>query len=268
METLAAWVVMPAAGAPSDSLIELHRLLAWGDIAVGVPSCVALMFISAPYGRHARSGWGPSMPMRWAWVLMESPAVLGFAAVYFMGGHRFDWAPLVLLGLWQLHYVNRTFVYPLRLQPSDKRTPLAVVAMALCFNCVNAWLNATQVAELGGYAVSWLYDPRFIAGVALFVTGRSINMRADAMLIALRAKGEGYQIPRGGLYRWISCPNYLGEMVEWLGWAVATWSLAGAAFAVFTVANLLPRALTHHRWYQQTFSDYPRGRKAVIPGLL
>jgi protein-S-isoprenylcysteine O-methyltransferase Ste14 len=70
------------------------------------------------------------------------------------------------------------------------------------------------------------------------------------------------------MYRWVSCPNYFGEMLEWIGWAIATWSLAGSAFAIFTIANLLPRALANHRWYQTEFPDYPSDRRAVIPGLL
>jgi hypothetical protein len=60
----------------------------------------------------------------------------------------------------------------------------------------------------------------------------------------------------------------MGEIIEWCGWALATWTFAGAAFAFFTIANLLPRALSHHRWYREKFPDYPRERKAIIPGVL
>ena len=70
------------------------------------------------------------------------------------------------------------------------------------------------------------------------------------------------------MYRHVSCPNYLGEMLEWTGWAVLTWSLAGTAFAVFTAANLVPRAMAIHRWYRDKFPDYPVERKAVIPFLV
>ena len=49
---------------------------------------------------------------------------------------------------------------------------------------------------------------------------------------------------------------------------MATWSLAGLAFFTYTAANLVPRALVHHQWYQERFADYPAGRKAVIPGVL
>ena len=66
----------------------------------------------------------------------------------------------------------------------------------------------------------------------------------------------------------MSCPNYLGECIEWLGFALMASTLASLAFFVFTVANLLPRALTHHRWYRSQFPGYPKERKALVPGVL
>ena len=42
---------------------------------------------------------------------------------------------------------------------------------------------------------------------------------------------------------------------------------AGLAFAVFTAANLGPRARSNHSWYQENFPDYPEGRRALIPGV-
>ncbi|MXZ72004.1 MAG: hypothetical protein F4Z04_10970 [Acidobacteria bacterium] len=80
-----------------------------------------------------------------------------------------------------------------------------------------------------------------------------------------RVGGDGAS---GGAFRYVSCPNYLGELLEWFGWALATWSLGGLAFFTYTAANLVPRALSHHRWYRERFADYPAGRKAVIPGVL
>ena len=62
--------------------------------------------------------------------------------------------------------------------------------------------------------------------------------------------------------------DYLGEILEWAGWALATWSFAGSAFAVFTLANLLPRALANHGWFKTQFADYPSSRRALIPYLL
>ena len=102
----------------------------------------------------------------------------------------------------------------------------------------------------------------------LFVAGCAINRQSDFTLRRLRENGEaGYSIPYGGFYRWVSSPNYFGEIIQWFGWALATWSLAGLMFAVWTAANLAPRALSHHRWYRESFVDYPPERKALLPRL-
>lgn len=229
---------------------------------------VGLRFVTAPYGRHGRGGWGPKLPARVGWLVMESPAPLVFAGVYLTGDHRADLVPLVFLAMWQTHYVQRTFVYPF-LMRGGAPIPVVLMAMAIAFNVLNAYVNARWVSHLGSYAAGWLADPRFLAGLALFAGGLALNLSADRTLRRLRAPGEtGYRIPRGGAYRFVSCPNYLGEIVEWFGWALATWSAAGLAFALYTTANLAPRAIAHHGWYRQQFADYPAGRRAIVPYLL
>ena len=103
----------------------------------------------------------------------------------------------------------------------------------------------------------------------VFGLGYFCNQQSDSILRNLRAPGEtGYKVPYGGLYRFVSSPNYLGEIIQWIGWAVAAWSLAGWIFAIWTMANLVPRAIAHHRWYRETFADYPPQRRALIPFLL
>ncbi len=253
--------------------MEPDRWYFYGLVALlvaGVASFVALFFVPAPYGRYERTGWGPTVSARLGWVLQELPAPLLFAIVYLRGEHAFRAVPLVFLGMWELHYLYRTFVYPLRQSPNAARMPVATVAMAFGFNIVNASLNAYAISHGAlRHAESWFGDPRFLAGMTLFGIGWFVNQQSDAILRDLRQPGEtGYKIPRGGLYRFVSCPNYLGEIIEWCGWALATWTYAGFAFAFFTAANLVPRAISHHHWYRQKFPDYPPERKAIVPGLL
>jgi protein-S-isoprenylcysteine O-methyltransferase Ste14 len=246
--------------------LEFHRTLAWGVIATGAVVLVLLFFITAPYGRHTRAGWGPLISSRLGWMLMESPAVLFFAAVYARGPHAASVVPLVFCTLWLTHYIYRAFVYPLRLRDAKKPMPLAISAMAIVFNLINAYLNARWLSSLGHYSPSWLLDPRWLVGASAFVAGMALNVHSDNILFSLREPGERhYSIPEGGAFRWVSSPNYLAELIEWGGWAIATWSLAGLAFFCFTLANLLPRAIAHHRWYHRTFPNYPKSRRAIIP---
>jgi 3-oxo-5-alpha-steroid 4-dehydrogenase 1 len=230
---------------------------------------VALLVVAAPYGRHFRGGWGPSINNKLGWVVMEAAAVLVFAICFMFGSNPNTVTTLVFFGLWEAHYLHRAFIYPFGLRSKSRGMPIIVVGFGLLFNTVNGYLNARYISTLSnGYTNGWLGDPRFVAGGLLFITGFVINRWADQILHGLRQPGESvYKIPYVGLYRWISCPNYLGEVIIWLGWAVATWSLPGLVFATWTVANLVPRARAHHAWYREHFPDYPPGRKALLPGL-
>ncbi len=243
-------------------------LVGWAVLAAVV--FVVLLRIPAAYGRHARRGWGPALPALLGWVLMELPAPVG-VAVFFALAPRRGPVEFALLALWELHYVQRTFVYPWLRRHRARPIPLSIVAMGFAFNVVNAWLQGYGLFHLAAVPrpTSWLADPRFLLGSAVFLGGWVANVHSDTLLLRLRRPGEtGYRIPFGGLFRWVSCPNYLGEVVEWCGWALLTWSPAGAVFAWWTAANLVPRALTHHRWYRERFPDYPRNRRAIFPGLL
>ena len=242
-----------------------YRQLVFLEIALAVVTFVALRFITAPYGRFVRDGWGVTVPARVGWLVMESVSPLVFAAVFWTGPRRLDLVALVLFAMWQSHYLYRAFVYPFLLR-GGRRMPVAVVLLAIAFNVLNASINAYWIGWYRQYPDGWLADPRFLIGAALFAGGLTLHVWADRQLRRLRASNStGYQIPYGGAYRWVSCPNYLGEMVEWTGWALATWSPAGLAFALYTVANLAPRAVDHHAWYHRQFPDYPANRRALIP---
>jgi len=238
---------------------------AWFGVAA--VTLVALFFLAAPYGRHARTGWGPTMSARAGWIVMELPAALTIAICFAVRPPASS-VPWVMLAFWEAHYIQRSLVFPFLMRGGAKPMPIAIPAMAVFFNAVNGYLNGRWLTAFGHYDTSWFTDPRFVLGTAMMAVGYAINLRADATLRRLRGPGEtGYKIPQGGLYRLISSPNYFGEIIKWTGWAVLTWSVAGASFAVWTAANLAPRAWTHHRWYRAQFPDYPTTRRALIPFL-
>lgn len=48
-------------------------LIGWTALAVII--FASLFFVSAPYGRHARRGWGHVINPKWGWFIMEFPAL-------------------------------------------------------------------------------------------------------------------------------------------------------------------------------------------------
>jgi protein-S-isoprenylcysteine O-methyltransferase Ste14 len=243
-----------------------------GVYVLAAVSFVSLLFFPAPYGRHDKGRAGPQIDTRLGWVLMESPASLVFAYFYFRGPNAFHAAPLLLFIAWQLHYFHRSFIYPflLKVRAGTKMTA-ATVAMGAAYCAVNGYLNGSYTSTYGAHLAdpAWLRDPRLWIGLAVFAYGYFLNKQSDRILRDLRAPGEtGYKIPHGGGYRWVSSPNYLGELLTWIGFAIASWSPAALSFVVMTAANLVPRALSNHRWYCAKFPDYPRGRKAIVPYVL
>jgi 3-oxo-5-alpha-steroid 4-dehydrogenase 1 len=241
-------------------------IIAWFLIAVA--TFVTLLRIPAPYGRYFRRGWGPTISDKLGWVVMEGAALLTFVTFFMFGGTTTITA-FVLLCLWCLHYIDRTFIYPFTLRSTSNRIPIIIVSAGLLFSGVNGYLNGRYIFTFSdGYANEWLGDWRFISGLSLFLAGFIINRSADRTLHKLRHYGESsYKIPHQGFYRWISSPNYFGEIITWIGWALATWSLAGLAFAVWTAANLVPRAKAHHAWYRKHFRGYPPKRRALVPWM-
>lgn len=241
-------------------------IIAW--IILGLIVFLMNLKIIAPYGRHASKKWGLLINNRLAWIIMESPVlflVLFFVLPKIASLNIVTW---ILFILFTAHYVHRTFIFPFRIKGSSKKMPLGVILLAIVFNVFNGFFIGYYLGNFASYYSSWLLGMPFILGAIIFTIGAYINWRADSILIGIREKGfSGYKIPRGFLFDKVSCPNHLGEMIEWSGYAIMSLNLPGLAFAVWTCANLIPRALAHHKWYKLYFEDYPKNRKAFLPGL-
>jgi len=248
--------------------IQIFQLICWLWIGIALITAIYLLQKTAPYGRHGRPGWGLVINPRVGWILMELPAPL-LVTVFFILGNDFSHVKIIFLSMWLLHYIYRTFIFPFRMR-LGAGMPLIIASSGFFFNLVNGYLQGRYLFFLSSpYPDNWLWSPVFIIGSFIFLAGLLVNVISDHILRNLRKNGEkGYRIPQGWLYKWISCPNYFGEIIEWAGWAVATRSLPGLVFLVWTAANLVPRALKHHEWYRNNFTDYPSSRKAIIPFVL
>jgi len=250
---------------------DTYFILLYIWMGVAVLTMPVLFRITPPYGRHTTDGWGPLVNNRLGWVLMEVPVIIVYSWLFFTGNAVKTLPVYIFYGLFMLHYIQRVFIFPFLLKGRNKKMPLAIILLATGFNLFNGFFNGYWFGYLNDteYGLNWLTDWRFILGIVLFFMGMYINISSDQKLINLRKGGKtGYFIPYGGMFRFVSSPNLFGEIIEWLGWAMMSWCLPAFSFALWTFANLVPRAMDHHRWYHRRFEDYPKERKAVIPFLI
>ena len=140
-----------------------------------------LFYISAPYGKFLRKGWGPSVRSKWAWMIMEAPSPV-LMALFFLTSDVKSLPQIIFIFLWMSHYIHRTLIYPFTQSGGNKSYPLILVCMAFIFNCFNGFINGYGVFHLMSYDFSWLKSWQFIAGILIFLTGFIINKTADEKL--------------------------------------------------------------------------------------
>ena len=240
---------------------------AWIGLAVAI--FFVLLKIAAPYGRHASGNWGPKVSNQLGWHLMEVPVLLVMLSFALPTIKILPKASLVMISFYCFHYFYRSLVFPFRLHTKGKKMPWVVVGSGILFNLVMGFSLGYYFTHFARNTNEWFKDYRFITGTMLFFGGMFINWKSDNLLIQLRDTDEMvYKIPRGWLFDTISCPNLFGELIEWLGFAVLCWNLPALTFFIWTSANLIPRALAHHKWYKEKFNDYPANRKAIFPLLI
>ncbi len=219
---------------------------------------VSLYFVEAGYGKSISKKWGPSINNKVAWICMECPVFIVLLYFWLSSDRQWDIAPLIFFLLFQLHYFQRSFIFPFLLKGKSKM-PLSIMAMGMVFNTINGYMQGEWIFYLAPenmYSSAWLTTPQFIIGVMLFFAGMIINLHSDYVIRNLRKPGDtNHYLPKKGMYKYVTSANYFGEIVEWVGFAVLTWSLSGVMFAIWSMANLVPRSNSIYKRYRAEFAD-------------
>ncbi len=230
---------------------------------------IALHFFEAGYGYLFDRRYGPPLPNKVGWVVMEAPVFIMMCILWATSERMWDAVPLALFLIFQSHYLQRSFIFPLLMRGKSKM-PLGIVLMGMLFNTLNALMQGGWIFYIApdDYYANWFSKPYFYIGTAVFVFGMCVNLHSDYIIRHLRKPGDTrHYIPRGGMFRYVSSANYFGELTEWIGFAIASWSWSGVVFAWWTFANLAPRAASLRRRYEREFGDeFKRlNRKRIIP---
>ncbi|MDE6330489.1 MAG: DUF1295 domain-containing protein [Muribaculaceae bacterium] len=219
---------------------------------------IALQRITPGYGIAYDRKWGPAISNRLGWIIMEAPVFFAMLAMWLLSPRRGEPTLIVMTSLFLLHYFQRSFIFPLLIKGKSKM-PLSIILSGITFNMLNGYMIGGWFFYLNPapqYPVEWLYSPLFILGCVVFFIGMAINIHSDAIIRSLRSPGDTrHYIPRGGMYRYVTSANYLGELTEWVGFAILTWSLPGVVFVLWTFANLAPRARATHKKYISMFGE-------------
>jgi protein-S-isoprenylcysteine O-methyltransferase Ste14 len=243
-----------------------------GFVIFNICTFITLFFMPAHYGRFIDSKrTSLVLPTKLAWILQEIPNII--VTIYYILQHsnstrKPNKIKYIMIAPFLIHYIHRTFIFPFKLANS-KNMPLEIIAFAATFTSFNSIMINRAIFLFSQYSLGDLIDVRFFIGLGLFCLGMYVNVLHDYSMSEQKKGKEGYIVPRGHLFEYVSSPNYFGEIIEWIGFAIATGTFAGSMFVVSTFCNLFPRAIDYHKWYRNKFGDeYPKNRKAIIPFLV
>ncbi len=94
----------------NEAVFYVWFLFGWTALALII--FISLFFVSAPYGRHTRKGWGLGINPKWGWFIMEFPALTVPLFFFLFSQRNQNTAAVFFLVMWEVHYVQRTIIYP------------------------------------------------------------------------------------------------------------------------------------------------------------
>lgn len=252
-----------------DNLLRfwIHIGLVSFGLLIAIISLFAQIWKPLPYGKHSAANGTCNLPVRPAYMAMNIiPGFVIFTITFFTGLHFNSPINIALYIVFVIHFLSRGLITPLVSRYSENKVTIWVPVQILLLNTYFHYANAEFVGSVD-YCRGYYYDPRFIFGAVFFVFGFIINRISDTQVIFLRKsrKDPSYFVPRGFLYHLVSSPHYFGEGLQWFGWAVMTWSLAGLVWWLYTESVFFPRAWHNRTWYRNQFLNYPNQRRALIP---
>ena len=117
--------------------MDIYNIFLWVMIAIAIVVFVALYFVKAGYGKFISDKWGWMINNKLGWVLMEAPVCLLMIVFWWVSDRTWEIAPLVIFIIFEIHYVQRAFIFPCLIRGKSKM-PISVMLMGIVFNIANA----------------------------------------------------------------------------------------------------------------------------------
>lgn len=211
-----------------------------------------------------------SFSSRKGMLLIYGLPILSYLYIYFQAGMPVDAYHLIMLFLVCGHFLKRVLEVLFLHKFSATVGLLSVLIITYFYSAAAQTISQAinlQIKPLEEWSMSLLLPT--IIGMIVYLSGQTINFYHHRLLAGLRRDTiGGYRIPQGGFFHHAICPHYFGELLAWLGIAIA--GRFAEFYLIFWImfCYLLARSINTHRWYREKFSDFPDKRKFLIPFLL
>ncbi|MBO7168864.1 MAG: 3-oxo-5-alpha-steroid 4-dehydrogenase, partial [Rikenellaceae bacterium] len=116
--------------------------------AIAAVVFIALFFVDAGYGKFLNPKFGPTIPNRIGWVLMECPVFIAMTIAWLLSERTWEVMPLVFFVIFQTHYFQRSFIFPMLIR-GNGRIPISIMLMGATFNTLNALMQGGWIFHFG-----------------------------------------------------------------------------------------------------------------------
>ena len=108
---------------------------------LGVGVFITLQFVTPAYGMTFNNRWGVSVRSNIGWFIMEAPVFFAMLMLYYLSTilavKPFNVVTFVIFSLFEFHYFQRSFIFPL-LMKGQSKMPISIIITGALFNTLNA----------------------------------------------------------------------------------------------------------------------------------
>jgi very-long-chain enoyl-CoA reductase len=227
---------------------------------------------------------GPQIPWRTVFVIEYLGPLLIHPIFYYLRPYIYsnpnllssfpEPSPVQTLALWlvSIHFIKREF------------ETLFVHRFSLAtMPAFNIFKNSAHYWLLAGFNIAyWIYSPHsptatlkpdsqiVTIGIGYFIIGELGNLYTHVVLRNLRKSGTTTRaIPQGLAFDLVTCPNYMFEILAWVGISLVTWSWSTVLFTIVAGGQMILWGIKKESRYRKEFGDkYKRKSAAVLPGII
>lgn len=241
--------------------------------------CYFFLFLPLANTRRAATTTGPQIAWRTVFLLEYlGPILFHVGAVVFRpylykdaASHPLSDTQRLVFAMFVAHFVKREletlFVH--------KFSASTMPARNIFKNCFFYWAFSGALCAYAVYSPTSLAatasDPVVdLVGTVIFILSELANASVHLHLSSLRSRGgTERRIPSGLGFSLVTCPNYLFEILSWVGVIIASRDWSVLLFIAIGAAQMAAWAKGKEKAYRKEFGDkYKKKRYVMLPGLI